>query len=82
MLGQKLGIFFFVFFWKIEDTIISIWNFLTFKDRRDLLCMIGQSFFSEGELKIFKDLICEWDEQHGVKIEIVVLKIEKKILRN
>ena len=26
--------------------------------------MIGQSFFSEGDLKIFTNLIWEWDEQH------------------
>ena len=76
MLGQKLSSF--LLFWKIEDTLISFWNFLTFKDRRDLLCMIGQSFFSEGDLKIFTNLIWEWDEPVAGKIEIDVLENEKK----
>ena len=32
LLGQKLEKFFHWFFGRIEDTIISFWNFLTFKD--------------------------------------------------
>ena len=56
MLGQKLGIFFPLFFWKIEDTTIPFWNFLTFKESLEAAKLYVEGMEASGGTNIYQGL--------------------------